>query len=251
MLRRAISELKDIFSEIQRRNINLTEKFNNPFDFKKREQEYYKKLLETGMRKVKANLAEGLLYGKEKHRQDLDIIKKNIELIEEKIKLGDLLEAISIICSTRDIPDIKVEKPLFETKSFFLPHVPREIYYETKSNFDEITICFENRCYRAATILCGKILEVALHRKYFEVTGKDMLEKAPSIGLGNMLVRLKEAGIIIEPGLSNQIHIINQLRVATVHKKVSHFVPSRAQCQATILYTLDALKKLFRSSYNL
>ena len=246
MLKSAISDLKDILHEIQRRNIDLNEKFHNPFDFKKREQSYYSRLLGSQIRKVKVSLAEGLLYGKEKHRKSLDEIKQNIEMIEQKIKLNDLLEATSLVSNIKDIPNIKIEKPLFETKSFFLPRVPREIYYEIKSNFDEITICFENRCYRAATILCGKILEVALHRKYFEVTGKDMLEKAPSIGLGNMLVRLKEAEVTIEPGLSNQIHIINQLRVSSVHKKTTHFVPSRAQCQASILYTLDALKKLFR-----
>ena len=96
--------------------------------------------------------------------------------------------------------------------------------------------------------MCGKILEVALHRKHFEMTGQDLLEKAPDIGLGNLLARIKEKGFVIEPGLSNQIHIINQLRTASVHKKKSTFVPSRAQCQATILYTLDTLKKLFRNS---
>jgi hypothetical protein len=248
MLRQAISELKSILSEIQRRNINFDEKFNNVFDFKKREQEYYKRLLNSQIRKVKGNLAEGMLYGKNEHREQIQKIKTNIEEIEQKIALNDLLEATSIVTNISDIPNIKIEKPLFETKSFFLPRVPREVYFEVKSNFDEAIICFENRCYRAATILCGKILEVALHRKYFEATGKDMLEKAPNIGLGNMLVRLKETGLEIEPGLANQIHIINQLRVASVHKRVSHFIPTRAQCQASILYTLDALKKLFKNS---
>lgn len=248
MLKKSISELKSILNEVQRRAINLDEKFNNVFDFKKREQDYYKRLLNGQLRKVKANLAEGMLYGKNEHRDQIQKIKIAIEQIEQKIALNNLLEASSIISNLPEIPNIKVEKPLFETKSFFLPHVPREVYFEVKSNFDEATICFDNRCYRAATILCGKILEVALHRKYFEVTGKDMLEKAPSIGLGNMLVRLKEANVEIEPGLSNQIHIINQMRVATVHKKAGHFIPSRAQCQATILYTLDALKKLFKNS---
>jgi hypothetical protein len=80
------------------------------------------------------------------------------------------------------------------------------------------------------------------------MSGQDLLEKAPDIGLGNLLARIKEKGMEIEPGLSNQIHIINQLRTATVHKKKATFMPSRAQCQATVLYTLDTLKKLFRNS---
>jgi hypothetical protein len=248
MLKGAISELKSVLNEIQRRKVNFGEKFNNPFDFKKREQDYYSRLLEAQIRKVKGNLAEGMLYGKAENRKKLEEIKNTLELLEQKIKVNEIFDAIALVSNISDIPNIKIEKPLFETRSFFLPHVPREIYYEVKSNFDEIVICFENRCYRAATILCGKILEVALHRKYLEITGQDMLEKAPDIGLGSLLAKLKEKGVELGPGVSNQIHIINQLRTATIHKKKSSFVPSRAQCQATILYTLDILKKFFKNS---
>jgi len=188
-----------------------------------------------------------MIYGKLEHRDVLEKIKRNIEIAEQKIKLNNISEALQLIEESCEIaPDIKIEKPLFETKSFFLPLVPKDIYSEIRSNFDEVVVCFENRCYRAATILCGKILEIALHRKYLEITGQDLLEKAPDIGLGNLLVKLKEKGLDIEPGLANQIHIINQLRTASVHKKQGHFIPSRAQCQATILYTLDTLKKLFK-----
>ncbi len=248
MLKKSISELKSILGEIQRRKIDLSERFNNPFDFKKREQTYYQRLLESQMRKVKASLAEGMLYGKNEHRDQLEELKKSMEMIEQKIKLNDLLEATSLLTNISEIPNVKIEKPLFETKSFFLPHVPREVYYEIKSNFDEAVMCFENRCYRAATILCGKILEVALHRKYFEVSGEDLLEKVPTIGLGKIVTRLKQRDVQIDSALTNQINIINELRSSSVHKKINHFVPSRAQCQASILYTLDTLKKMFKNS---
>ncbi len=247
MLKESIIELKNALTEVQRKNINFTQTFNNPFDFKKREQDYYARALGSSIKKIKTNLAESLLYGKIEHRENLDKIKQAVEAAEQKIKLNDLNEAIALVSSVTDIvPNIKIEKPLFETNTFFLPFIPKDIYYEVKSNFDEVTICFDNHCYRAATILCGKILEIGLHKKYLDVTGQDLLEKAPDIGLGNLLVKLKEKGFEDEPGLSNQIHIINQLRTASVHKKQGHFVPSKAQCQATILYTLDALKKLFK-----
>ena len=85
-----------------------------------------------------------------------------------------------------------------------------------------------------------------MHKKYKDVTGIDLLEKAPDIGLGNLVARLKEKNIEIDPGLGNQIHLINQLRIASVHKRKQPFIPSKAQTKAAILYTLDIIKKLFR-----
>ena len=44
-----------------------------------------------------------------------------------------------------------------------------------------------------------------------------------------------------------EIHLINQIRVNSVHKKQQPFVPSKAQTHAIILFTLDTLEKLFKS----
>jgi hypothetical protein len=88
-------------------------------------------------------------------------------------------------------------------------------------------------------------LETALHRKYYEATGNDLLEKAPGIGLGSLIAKLSEKGAALPPGLPNQIHLINQARVFSVHTKQETFIPTKDQAQAIMLFTIDALNKIF------
>ena len=124
--------------------------------------------------------------------------------------------------------------------------VPADIREDIEADVEELNKCFESDCYRSAVMLCGRILETALHRKYFEVTGNDLLEKAPGIGLGNLIAKLSEKDIAVDPGLGNQIHIINQIRIFSVHKKQDPFYPSKQQTNAIMLYTMDAIEKLFK-----
>ena len=123
--------------------------------------------------------------------------------------------------------------------------VPMDIREDIEADLAELHKCFESECYRSAVMLCGRLLETALHRKYFEVTGNDLLEKSPGIGLGNLIAKLSEKDIAVDPGLGNQIHIINQIRIFSVHKKQDAFNPSKQQTQAIVLYTIDAIGKLF------
>jgi len=109
----------------------------------------------------------------------------------------------------------------------------------------ELKRCFNAKCYRSSTILCGRILETALHRKYFEATNKDILETSPGIGLGNLIAKLNNK-VEFEPGIKDQIHLINKVRISSVHKKKEAFFPTRQQAYAIILYTMDILKKLFK-----
>jgi hypothetical protein len=94
-------------------------------------------------------------------------------------------------------------------------------------------------------ILCARILETALHRTYYDVTGKDLLETSPGIGLGSIISKMRESGIEIDPSLTQQVHLINNVRIFSVHKKQNVFQPSKEQAQATLLFTVDILKKLF------
>lgn len=126
-----------------------------------------------------------------------------------------------------------------------IPRVPSEIQGEITADIKELEKCFNSECYRSATILCGRILETALHRKYYDVTGKDILETNPAIGLGSLIAKLKDNGFEFDPALSQQIHLINQVRIYSVHKKQSAFQPTRNQAQAIVLYTIDIVKKIF------
>ena len=125
------------------------------------------------------------------------------------------------------------------------PKVPSEIAGEINADIDEVNRCMDSQSYRSAVILCGRILETALHRKYYEATSNDLLDKSPGIGLGNLIAKLNDRGVKLDPALGNQIHLINQVRIHSVHKKQDAFRPSPAQAQAIVLYTMDVLEKLF------
>lgn len=105
--------------------------------------------------------------------------------------------------------------------------------------------CYAAGCYRSVIILCGRIIEIGLHRIYFQTTGQDILETNPGIGLGTLIGKLNEKNVTFEPGLAQQIHLVNQVRIFSVHKKQDPFYPSKAQAQAMMLYTMDTINKLF------
>ena len=123
--------------------------------------------------------------------------------------------------------------------------IPLDIKADVEADLDELDKCFKAGCLRSAVILCGRLLETALHRKYYESTGVDLLEKSPGIGLGKIIAKLSEKNVKLDPGLTQQIHLINNIRVFSVHKKQESFYPSKAQTQAIMLYTVDALRKIF------
>jgi hypothetical protein len=129
--------------------------------------------------------------------------------------------------------------------SFELPELPEEIAENTQADINELEKCFSAGLYRSSIILCGRVIETALHRKYFEVTGNDALEKEPGIGLGKLIARMSEKSVRLDPGLPQQIHFINQVRIFSVHTKQQAFMPSKNQAQATVLYTMDVLAKMF------
>ena len=124
-------------------------------------------------------------------------------------------------------------------------NLPLEIKQEIESDFKELKKCFDVKCYRSVMVLCGRILEIALHRKYYETTSIDILEKNPGIGLGTLVAKLREKNVALDPGISQQIHLVNQIRVFSVHKKKQEFNPSKEQAHAMILYTIDIISKLF------
>jgi len=132
-----------------------------------------------------------------------------------------------------------------EKSSFKISGIPLEIRLEINADLEELNKCYNSDCFRASIILCGRLLETALHRVYFEKTNNDLLEKSPGIGLGTLVAKLKEKNLILDPAIAQQIHLINQVRIYSVHKKQEPFNPSKDQTNAIILYTLDIIRKLF------
>lgn len=245
-LKEALLELKEIINNILSKKIDFNSKIiDDAFSFKQREREHYAREIENSIKKIDSILSESFIIAPLEKRSLAEAALR-IKELKKQINEKKFLEAIVTIEQIYDIaPYIKIADTDLPKSEFSLPFIPREIFAEVKASFDELVKCYEHNCYRSALILCGRILEIALHKKYFEMTKQDLLEKSPDIGLGSLVAKFKEKNIALDPGLSNQIHLINQLRIASVHKRKQPFYPTKTQTKACILYTIDILKKLF------
>ena len=172
----------------------------------------------------------------------IEQIERDLEEIEKVEKLESEIRSFEKEAAATPLPKSSREEIRL---NFSIQNLPEEINDNIEADVYELQKCFDASCYRSSIILCGRLLETALHRKYFEVTGKDALEKNPGIGLGKLVARMREKEIRLDPGLPQQIHFINQVRIFSVHTKQEAFNPSKNQAQATILYTMDVLGKLF------
>jgi len=203
------------------------------FDFtnyKDKKAEYYKKTIEFCINRLKSF--------------DDAKIREFTEKIEIAYKKRDFEGMLKIV---NELDKLELKKPEERKLKIRLPKLPSEISKEIAADVEELERCINSGCYRSAVILCGRILETALHRKYYEISGKDLLETSPGIGLGNLIAKLKEKEFNLQPGLSEQIHLINQIRIYSVHKKKEFFYPTKEQAHAMMLYTLDVLNKLFNN----
>ena len=230
-------EILNCISELKK-NISIVDldKLERNWKSYGRSKELYNlALIRTGLKNARKFLTEK---GEPRLLNVLEKIEKNFDDKKIEIVLQDLekLENLSKSIKT------KTKTFNFEIKST----IPIEIESEITSDLKELERCFTYACYRSSVILCGRVLETALHRKYYELTGNDLLEKSPGIGLGKIIAKLKEKQIELPPGLSQQIHLINQVRIFSVHKKSTNFQPNKEQTNAIILYTLDILNKVFK-----
>jgi len=209
-------------------------------DFKSQQRESIRTAVLTGIATVdmKSHALFALVDADKSYQAQVDAILKIVGEIgqtKDLMKLQQLTDRLLELSA--DLP--KDEQPLA------LPKLPAEIASEVGADYAELQKCMKVGAHRSAVILCGRMLETALFRKYFELTNNDLLEKAPGTGLGNLVAKIAEKGEQLDPGLGNQIHLINQVRVHSVHKKQQPFSPSGQQAQAIVLYTLDVLAKLW------
>jgi hypothetical protein len=226
-----VEDLKLALIGILNHNIGLSSLSSkkNVIDYKEQRAEYYRTLVKQNIAKIKEAA---------KHADEAT--KKQINEIETLFMGGDPKAMLGIVAQLQ-LP--QHERP---SQSVFANlRLPIEVRDEILYDLAEIERCMQAEAYRSGMILCARILETALHRKYYDVTGRDLLETSPGIGFGNIISKLKESNIEIDPSISQQIHLINNVRIFSVHKKNVPFQPSREQAQATVLFTVDILKKLF------
>ncbi len=223
-----VEDLKLALIGVLNHNVALSTLFakRGIHDYKEQRAEYYRTLVKQSLAKIKDM------------SKDLDEeTKSKVAKLESSLRVGDPKSMLSVVV---DLNLPKQAQPVDTNLK-----LPLEIKDDIFFDLAEVERCLQAEAYRSAMILCGRVLETALHRKYYEVTGKDLLETSPGIGLGNIISKLKESGIEIDPSITQQIHLINNVRIFSVHKKRMPFQPSKEQAQATLLFTIDILKKLF------
>ena len=234
-----LEKLKKAVDIAEKNNVDMgasTDKEKSLYDFKEKRTGYYKESILSALKEL--NQAAVKLDAKDDnvlHIMNLlrGVNKKNLKDIKRKTSE---IERISL--------RLKPEKTVSEIR-IKVPALPADIKADLVADLNEIEGCFKSAYYRSCVILCGRILEVTLHRKYYDVTGQDILEKNPGIGLGTLIAKLREKNVEFDPGITQQIHLINQARVFSVHKKQQVFYPTKAQAHAMILYTMDILEKMF------
>ena len=170
------------------------------------------KNLKNSVNRLQNNLISSLYY-KDKDQKGLrlknyaSLAKSNIKFIEEnfwkssqeikdkdeRLRFSVLIHDLKRSSEIKDILKIssEMEDILKETDgkrdiSFKIPRVHDDIRGELVADIEELKTCYNSQCYRSCIIICGRLLEIGLHRKYFETTGRDILEKSPGIGLGNL-----------------------------------------------------------------
>lgn len=208
-------------------------------EFKKQKQNHYNALLKNSLTEI--NQIGNKINNKVKQYHELVRVSELINGLvntQGKYNQSELLKAVEEL--QKALP--KVQKA---TLDFEIKNVPAVIKVEVLTDLAEAKKCFDNGCFRSCTILCGRILETCLHRKYYELTKKDILETSPGVGLGKLIAKLKELDVGFDPGITEQIHLINKIRIDSVHKKKVTFCPSRSQAHAMLLYSVDVINKLF------
>ena len=247
-IKKSIERVIESLSKIQQEDINQKHDLRKSFfNYKERKVSYLQDSIKNNIETIKNSLPdinEALRSDKSseiKAKKAQELVK-NVNFSYEKgdfTKLKIYLDELGDIISNLNVPQT--------VSTFKKPkNIPEEVKSEILADINEIEKCFKFGCYRSSVIICGRILETALHRRYYEITQNDLLEKAPGIGLGKIIAKLEEENIKFDPGLTQQIHLINQMRIFSVHNKKDAFNPTETQTQAIILYTLDIIEKLFK-----
>ncbi len=228
-----ISNLKMAIEFLNRENAKASNKFVEA------QKEYYLKRMFNLSNKI----------------DDLNVkLKQELKQDEALVNLIELLTDVSKVRDKTDLM-VKANKAQRLIKSINLSpssgifnkpnNLPDGIKHEILEDVNELNKCFSAQCYRSVIILCGRILETCLFRKYYDLTSKDLLATAPNTGLGKLISKLREQNVRFDPGLTQQIHLINNIRIESVHKKKDLFLPSLQQTKAVVLFTMDAISKLF------
>jgi glutathionyl-hydroquinone reductase len=223
-----VKTIKENIEKIENNNIDINFK-TNLSEYKNAKKNYISDMYKNNLAKLQSLINN-------------PTIPSRVNELLRLLSVNDIENNKKIILELETFDDIQINPQKAIIK---INKIPEEIRNEIKADLDEIDKCYNNGCYRSCVILCGRIIEVCLHARYFKETGIDILDKNPGIGLGKLIAKMDEKGIKLEPGLTQQIHLVNNVRIFSVHKKQRTFIPGKQQTEAIILYTFDVIDKMF------
>jgi len=216
------------------------------FSYKSRKADSYKSSVIRNMNIIRNRVWDLASLGSiESNRKSILEIFNLVNDLNKANESHDTKEMIVVLEDMNHVLNRMKDVPKAAKIDFGIPNLHADIKGEVEADLKEIAKCYEAGIYRSVVILCGRIMETVLHRKYYDITGRDILEKNPGIGLGKLIAKLSEKNVKFDPGLTQQIHLINQARIFSVHKKQDPFYPTQIQAQAIILFTLDSIRKMF------
>lgn len=242
----SIKELEEALLNIAYNKADIKQKPAISFDLKARKIDTYKIAVARNMNLIRNKVWDlAILAQIETNKEKILALFNQVRELEKAYNANETKEMIIRIQDINNTLNKLKDVQKQEQISFEIQNLHPDIKDEILADLRELNKCYNSGCYRSTVIICGRILETALHRKYYEITGNDALEKTPGIGLGNLIAKLMEKNVKFDPGLTQQIHLINQVRISSVHKKQDPFYPTQMQAHAIILYTLDSVRKMF------
>jgi hypothetical protein len=130
--------------------------------------------------------------------------------------------------------------------------LPKGARNEVQRDFEEIEKCYGALAYRAVLAFCGRILETALSRKYYQHQRRRHVSKSDierAIGdkpLGVIIQECNRVGLTANiPGLQQQADLINRVRIFSIHLRGSGYEPDTNDARASVSFTIAALTKLY------
>ena len=244
-LQRDVLNLREALLTLRKNNLDLIvrPRTSDVFDYDKAKNETLQRTVPRYIKTIQEKAKRSASYLKGKPLSQLLQLSTELEIGMTNNDVKGLSNKVEeIVDLLAEVGDDEGTQTTVATSEY----LPKEIKEEIIADVNEMQKCFENGCYRSVVILCGRILEIALNRKAFEVTNVDYLEKSPGMGLGKIIAKLREHDVQLDPGLTQQVHLINQIRVFSVHQKQEPFNPSENQAKAMMLYTMDVLEKLYK-----
>lgn len=126
--------------------------------------------------------------------------------------------------------------------SFFQEDVVGAIDY----TLEEASVCYENQCYQATIMLCGKVMEMLIKHVYKPVTKNEIytIKKGEQIErtFKQMCYDLRSEGILLSRGVGERLDIIYAHRSGAAHESR---IPSEDEAGSVALLTNDVMNRIF------